>query len=159
MEERETVRRTTGRMLAVRADGRVLLLRGRDPHHPERPFFITVGGGVDPGESHRDAAVRELFEETGIVVDPAAVSGELKRYSVVFSWAGQRVEQELVYFAVGVPDDAAATFAGLDGDELDSIESAHWLSPDELAAHEDHDGDERLVDLLRAAVTAVLSPD
>jgi len=30
---------------------------------------VTPGGGVDPGESHREAAIRELTEETGLVVE------------------------------------------------------------------------------------------
>ncbi len=45
------------------ADTRVLLLRRR----PERGgFWQIVTGGIEPGESPRDAASRELFEETGL---------------------------------------------------------------------------------------------
>jgi 8-oxo-dGTP pyrophosphatase MutT (NUDIX family) len=31
--------------------------------------WITPGGGVEPHESHHEGAVRELFEETGLVVN------------------------------------------------------------------------------------------
>lgn len=49
---------------AVR-DGRVLLVkRGRSP---SLGLYAFPGGRVEPGESHEDAARRELKEETGIV--------------------------------------------------------------------------------------------
>ncbi|WP_088286978.1 NUDIX hydrolase [Kineosporia sp. A_224] len=151
-----TVVRTTGRMLPVRSDGRVLLLRGWDPDTPDDPFWFTVGGGVDAGETHLDAAVRELFEETGIVVDPADVTPELTRYGVEFSWSGRWIVQDLVYFAVLVPDDATTTFAGLDGAERQSIDSAAWLTPDELAATGEAGDDLRMVEAVRTAVARVL---
>ena len=34
----------------------------------------TIGGALDPGETHEQAAVRELYEETGLVVDPRALT-------------------------------------------------------------------------------------
>jgi ADP-ribose pyrophosphatase YjhB (NUDIX family) len=34
----------------------------------DKPGFALPCGGVDPGESPRDAAIREAFEETGLVV-------------------------------------------------------------------------------------------
>lgn len=32
---------------------------------------VGIGGKLDPGESAREAAVREVFEETGVRIDPA----------------------------------------------------------------------------------------
>ena len=43
--------RQTARVLPVDDEGRVLLLHGWDPHHPDRPFWFTIGGAADPGES------------------------------------------------------------------------------------------------------------
>jgi 8-oxo-dGTP pyrophosphatase MutT (NUDIX family) len=45
-------------------DGRVLLLRYDDPP-PLGTHWLTPGGGIDPGETAREAALRELREETG----------------------------------------------------------------------------------------------
>ena len=40
------LRRRTARVLPVDPEGRVLLLHGWDPHHPERPFWFTIGGAT-----------------------------------------------------------------------------------------------------------------
>jgi len=50
---------------------RVLLIeRGWDPYEG---YWALTGGHVDVGEASLDAAVRELFEETGVRVDPASL--------------------------------------------------------------------------------------
>jgi 8-oxo-dGTP pyrophosphatase MutT (NUDIX family) len=72
-------RRSTARVLPVDADGRVLLLHGWDPHYPERPFWFTIGGAAEFGESLRDAAARELYEETRIRVDPEQLGEPIAR--------------------------------------------------------------------------------
>lgn len=48
-----------------------ILMQERDehaPHDPER--WGLTGGDLEPGEDFRAAAIRELAEETGLVVDP-----------------------------------------------------------------------------------------
>ena len=51
-------------------DGRLLLVRDR-----ETGLWQTVGGGMDPNEQPADAAVREAFEETGLLVEPTRIIG------------------------------------------------------------------------------------
>ena len=59
----DAVLRPTVRVLLVDAAGRVLLFRGTT--EDGRTFWFPAGGGIEPGETPHEAAVRELTEETG----------------------------------------------------------------------------------------------
>ena len=86
--------RQTARVLPVDDEGRVLLLHGWDPRRPDEPYWFTVGGAADPGESLRDAGARELYEETRITVEPERLGEPIAQNFIEFSWGGHRIAQE-----------------------------------------------------------------
>jgi 8-oxo-dGTP diphosphatase len=62
--------------IAVR-DGALLLIRRG--HAPSRGRWSLPGGRVEPGETAREALVREMAEETGLVVEVGELVGEVLR--------------------------------------------------------------------------------
>ena len=57
--------------------GRLLLIqRG---HDPEAGRWSLPGGRIEPGESDRQALVREMLEETGLTVEPGPLVGAVER--------------------------------------------------------------------------------
>ncbi|MGZ4650644.1 MAG: NUDIX hydrolase [Kineosporiaceae bacterium] len=131
---RELLRRKAARVLVVDAADRLLLLRGVDPATPERPFWFTVGGGLEPGESPRAGAVRELHEETGIVVGEEALVGPVYSDESAFAFDRWWIEQSNDFFAVRVRDTRVLP-AALESTEVASIQGSSWWTLQELRAH------------------------
>ena len=96
--------RRAARVLLVDPASRVLLLTGGDPLDPAAgSWWMTPGGGVEPGETSSQAAVRELAEETGLQVEVDDLGAVVHRRRTSFRFAGQdyRVSEE--YFLLRVP--------------------------------------------------------
>lgn len=127
----EILHRVTGRLLPIDERGRVLLLHGCDPARRDQPFWFTIGGGVDEGETTAQAAAREAFEETGLVVDVARLGSPAWRASSRFSFDGRQVSQVNDFYVVQVPW-FEVTFAGLEELEVDCVDGHAWWSAAEL---------------------------
>jgi 8-oxo-dGTP pyrophosphatase MutT (NUDIX family) len=149
------IRRQTARVLPVDDEGRVLLLHGWDPHHPDKPFWFTVGGAAEGSESLRDAAARELYEETRISVEPERLGEPIAQNAIEFSWGGHRVAQHQTFYAVAVGS-AAVSLDGLDEWEKATTDRYGWLSAEDLEADETPAHPE-IPGLIRAAVASVRS--
>lgn len=65
--------RQAGRVVVV-AQGQMLLVAGHDFSDATHHWLFTPGGGIEAGESPAQAAARELAEETGIIVEPGALT-------------------------------------------------------------------------------------
>ncbi|GAA0458051.1 DNA mismatch repair protein MutT [Paractinoplanes deccanensis] len=141
--------RRAGRVLLVDQAGRTLLLHGRDPARPEARWWFTPGGGLDPGETVAEAAARELFEETGLLV-PAGELGEPFWHQVTeFSYDGRDYRQEQDFFLLRVTE-IQIDMAGMDEDEQETITEHRWWSAEEIEASAEQIFPVELPELLRS---------
>ncbi|MCK8675611.1 NUDIX domain-containing protein, partial [Rhodococcus sp. HM1] len=123
--------RTSARVVLFDDEGRVLLLRGNDPTTPDVHFWFTVGGAVEVGESLREAAVRELKEETGLVTDPDRLAGPMWRRVAVFPFNGEVIRSEELFFALQAPVFVAGDAGFTDLERAMGLEP-RWFTADEI---------------------------
>ena len=131
------VPRTTARVVVLDPAGRVLLLGARLPD-PARPpgevlFWYTPGGGVEDGETLRDAAVRELAEEVGLVAGPAALEGPVWLRRHVGAFGDQVFDTRETFFVLRdvVHEVVPGTLTDL---EVLADEPHRWWTPSDLGA-------------------------
>jgi 8-oxo-dGTP pyrophosphatase MutT (NUDIX family) len=148
MSGSEVIARRAARVLVIDASGRLLLLHERDPADPKHHYWVTVGGGIEEGESTRAAAVRELAEETGLRVNPGTLGEPIWRDITEFAFDGKRYRQEQVYFVVRVPSWEVDS-SGFNAIERATVDEHRWWSPGEFTTTEDRYYPAELPELLR----------
>lgn len=144
----DIVLRRAARVLLVDAAGRVLLMRGRDPARPADPFWLTPGGGIEPGETPAEAATRELYEETGLRVPADRLGAPVSGGTVEFGFDGRQYRQEQEFFLCRV-DSWQPVPARFDAVEHATIDAFRWWSAEELEATDEQYYPVELPDELR----------
>jgi 8-oxo-dGTP diphosphatase len=103
---------------AVIKDGRGRLLLIKRGHAPGAGLWSLPGGRIEPGETDAEALVREMREETGLVIEAGPLIGTVRR----------PVQDG------GILDirDYAATVTGGTLRAGDDAADARWVAPGEL---------------------------
>jgi 8-oxo-dGTP pyrophosphatase MutT (NUDIX family) len=118
------VERHVVRAVVLDIHERMLLFHTRDPTYPELGrWWELPGGGIDPGETFREAAVRELAEEAGIVVTPDQIGQPGWRRRATFRYRGERrINNEVI-----VPVRLAAAGPTVDGSARVGFEAEDYV--------------------------------
>lgn len=108
--------------------GRVLLQQARDDG-----FWYVPGGAVDPGEEPADAIVREMEEETGLIVEPVRIVSVTSSPDITYP-NGHRVQYVGITFlchVIGgelrVADDESLDVRYFPADALPELRPDHRL--------------------------------
>lgn len=119
------VKRPSVRAVIIR-DGRIALV-----HSLKYDYYKFPGGGLESGESHKDALVREVKEETGLTV----IAGSIREFGSVLrlqksQYAENKIfEQENFYYFCDAEENISAQ--NLDDYENNEHFTLEFIAPEE----------------------------
>ena len=99
--------------------GRLLLIKRG--HAPGAGLWSLPGGRIEPGETDTEALVREMREETGLVIDPGPLIGTVRRPARDGAVFDIRDYAATVTGGTLRPGDDAADARWVDASELGSL--------------------------------------
>lgn len=98
------------------------------PKHSDKGDWVAPGGSIDPNETPADAAMREMWEETGLLVEPVQVLGVYGGPEFEIGYKnGERVSYVMTVFQCQIIAGQAKTW---DNDEILAIQ---YFAETELA--------------------------
>lgn len=145
------VERTSVRVVLLDDDGRVLLFRTLDPSMPEiGEWWELPGGGLEPGESYAETAVREIHEETGFDIALASLP-DLPRWNRDSTYVRRHRrtwQHEVVVVARVRGSGPVPAREGRTPDELEEYVGHRWWDVADIAASSERFFPSRLPGLL-----------
>jgi 8-oxo-dGTP pyrophosphatase MutT (NUDIX family) len=131
--------------------GRILLFRAELASRADTHWWELPGGGIEPGESYQEAAVREIREETGLEVSKQQVG--LPRWRRTSTWTARGIRrlQHEVVVAVDLDADAPpVTDGGRTAEEAEEYVGARWWDVADVRTSHERFYPGRLPELLPA---------
>ena len=122
--------RAAARVLLVDNRDRLLLFRCRDSRIETPILWVTPGGGLQDGETHAEAAARELLEETGAFGLPMGRCVWTRAHT--FSFGDRMIDQREHFFLVHCGEPPTIDRSRHCADELLILEDHHWWMADEI---------------------------
>ncbi len=113
------------------SDGGWLACYGNDTNKG-REFYRPAGGGVEFGETSREAVCREMMEEFGAVVEPIRLWGTEEN---IFTYMGEVGHEVVFLWECRFVDESFYTLDEIIiSDDHGVTAPVHWVQPDDLAA-------------------------
>lgn len=127
--------RNAARIILLDGNNKILLFQIEDNtvYSPNEPvlnaFWVTPGGGLKENESFEEAAIRELWEETGI--EKVEISSCVWTRNKEINWKGEMILSHERFFVVRIKN-VGIFLDNLTENEKEVYRSHKWWSIDEL---------------------------
>ena len=115
------------RVIIPDENGRVLMVKQR---HEGRDIWMAPGGGIEDGETSRDAAIREVLEETGLIIHVGRLLWHIEEASP------ERGQRFVNYFLGQIIGGKAELGTDPERDDEQVLEGLKFMSREELSTIE-----------------------
>lgn len=122
--------RKSSRAILINSENKILLFKFKFPEiQGEKVLWVTPGGGVEEDENFEQALKRELFEETGLILN--LIGPWIWTKEVVFKGKrGDFVSYERYYLVKS--DNTNISFENMTLNEVKTLNGFKWWSIDEI---------------------------